>query len=399
MKMSDCLESMGLEFFREDEDSSMALLHFVAKEGKSINGYYDYPYINCALGNVDLILNTKRTKAGLETTVLDTQSAGMCVWEVKIVLDITPSEYEVTQKRLLVSTKDDTHNVVIEVVNADVLPSFLPGDTIKLQVVAFAQYIDYDKDEDEYTKNWPGNYMIADGSVIPSQFFFNHDVGVDESKKDYSNDNVILIRGTVKIFYDGEISIEGKKEKSYIRCFIDTHLGELELIHTLKQVNKEQYKNLCAGSVVSGGFILSGDAAIYEYEKGIIRDERHNLKLLQYTFAGGDPQRLTSVLSENVEYNSEITGKCITGKDKVIEHIKYVQDNISHKYFAYLAEISDTDDNAKNKKCIVLASDQENNYESLVFIEQNDNNHIKKLSINNFQNYKFIIDNSDVQYR
>lgn len=394
--MADCLESMGLEFFRGDEDSSTALLRFVAKEGKPINGYYDYPYINHTWGNVDLILNTKRTETGLETTVLDTQSAGMCVWEVKIILDITPPEYEVTQKRLLVSTKDDRHNVVIEVVNADVLPSFLPGDTIKLQVVAFAQYIDYDKDEDEYTKNWPGDYMIAEGSVIPSQFLFNHTVGIDESKKDYSTDNVILIRGTVKCFRDGGIDIDGKTEKSYIRCTVDTRLGELELIHTLKQVNKEQYKNLCAGSVVSGGFILSGDAAIYEYEKGIIRDEKHNLKLLQYTFAGGDPQRLTTVLSETAEYNSEITGKHISGKNKVIEHIKYVQDNTSYKYFTYLAETQDIDNNTKNKKCIVLASDHKDNYESLVFIEQDTNNNIQRISVKNSENYKFVIDNANI---
>lgn len=70
------------------------------------------------------------------------------------------------------------------------------------------------------------------------------------------------------------------------------------------------------------------------------------------------------------------------------KHIKHIQNNTSHKYFARLVKIPDADDNTKSKKCIALASDYEDNYESLVFIKQDENNNIQGIYVKSPENYE-----------
>ena len=73
-----------------------------------------------------------------------------------------------------------------------------------------------------------------------------------------------------------------EKHNAYIRCIIGTQYGDLELVHTIDQVAEEQRCNIKAGAIVSGAFVLSGDAAIYEYEKGMVLDAEHDLRLLRF---------------------------------------------------------------------------------------------------------------------
>lgn len=393
--MANCLDSLGLGFFMDSEEDAMALIGFVAENGKVVKGYYDYPYIKHFFGDAELVLNTVRTQTGLESSGFNAQPAGRCIWNVKIITDITPEDMDVTEKRLLVSMPDGTGAVVTDIIKPDVLPSFLEGDELKLQMAALAQSIDYFATEEEYVNDWPGEISLGDGVIMPANFLFNHNPNIDENRKDYSRDCLVLIRGTVKEFRDGMLQFGDTSERGYIRCSIDTSFGELELVHTLEQVKKEQYKNLRAGCIVSGTFILSGDAAIYEYENGIVIDEEHNLRLLRYTFVKGSADRLVSILDENAVYHSESSEKTIRGKNEIIEYLHYVQDNTLHKYFAKMAIIQYTDVTFRfdiGKRCIALASDNEDNIESIVFIEQNDEGLIKEIYLSTDRSYHFIQD-------
>ena len=61
---------------------------------------------------------------------------------------------------------------------------------------------------------------------------------------------------------------------------------------------------------------LSGDAAIYDYEEGMVKNAENNLKLVAYTLEDGDPKRLRSVAAENFHYHSDSSGKDIRDIDE-----------------------------------------------------------------------------------
>lgn len=403
------LENLNLDFLSESEEKYKPLIGISLKEGAPIVGYYGLPYINKHFGNAQIILRTDHNDKKDEGNVrhvsvvgLDTHSSGNAIWEARVMgIDIDKKEHDVLQKRVAVTCLDGSGMAVVNIVNADVLPSYMKGDIIKMQMIAFPEIIEYYKDEEDYLDHQPEDddgesWFIDDGLVFPSGFLRNRDPNSDDFESDDDMDAVCAVRGTVKRIVWGRQKHKGKEIDAYLRCIIDTEYGELEIVHTIEQVREEMRCNMEPGATVFMVGILSGDVAIDEYDHGVIRDEDNNLAAMRYMFSGNDPERIRSILSEDVLYCAG-NGKEYRGIDNVIAKLKYVQKENDGTYFAHHAVISAIDDGEEktdypiDTKCLVLANDDEKNYESIAFFDYDQDFNIKRIVISANPRYHFKI--------
>jgi len=405
MNMIECL---GLEAFTKDEDTFFNFIGDVCEGGEAIVGYYGYPYINREYGKAQFIARTElnEEKTQLEFSGLDTHISGLCVWEVMLSeMNLQPKDADPLARRVMVKRASDGGGMaVVNLVNADVLPSFLENDRVKMQMVAFPEDIHYYPDEDAYAKDQPEaangkKWLLADGSMMASGLLINHSLDNPDKDKDHFSDNYMMIRGTVKQIRKGIVKFGEEEFPSFISTVIGTEHGDLEIAHSADQVEEAERDYLKVGSTVWGTFILSGDVAIYEYEKGIVRDEEHNLALLRYTLQGGDPKRLGSVLREDAVYVSEGSKAEFRGRKAIIDRLQLVRDaNPGKKYYAHRATITEHAEGADKlpyavgQRCVVLAEDDENDYTAIAFLELDAEGYITKVTISREPNYCFQVD-------
>lgn len=408
--MPSYLENFGLDYLAESEESIQGIMGYTAQNGKAIFGYYGMPYLLMDYGDAQMIA---RVVDDPETgnhivTGMDTHGAGPCIWKARVSsININRKDADLLQKRIVVNKEDGTGMAVVNLINADVLPSFMDGDPIEMQMIGLPVFLQYFRDEDEYAESVRDektgkSFMLSEGAVFPSGMLQNRNPNGDHFEEDEDNDDMMVVRGTVKKLYHGVFQMGDVRQNSYIRCFIDTEFGPLELAHTFEQVEEACRSNIRVGSVVNCVCVLSGDVAIHEYENGIVLDEKHNLALLRSVFSGDDPRRLGPVLAENVAFTSESNGKQYTGKQAVIDRISTVisriKDDPENKCFAHYATITEILDGEEalpygvGTRCLVLAYGEPENYEGIAFIELDDSGKITALSISTNSRYRFRLD-------
>jgi len=406
MSMPLYMENFGLEVFTEKDESFSGLIAHSAQNGVAITGYYGLPYFNQHYGSVQIILRTKPRdgEEGLELSGVDTHAAGRAIWTVRLSgANVNPDDADKLSRRVIVTRSDSSGGMaVVNIVNADVLPSFMEDDLITMQVLAFPEFIGYYADEDAYADSLPDRkydkkLLLSDGCVFPSGLLKNRDPNNPDYGKDDHLDDLVLIRGTVKSARYGRFNVGEEEYRPYIVTTIDTEFGPLEIIHTPEQVDESLRENIREGAIVNMVGTLSGDVAIDAYEHGIVKDEEHNLALLRYVFSNHDPERLHLVLLDNTVYTAEYNNLQFTGADEIIKRLKHVQEQGEH--FAHMATITEVDSEdgvfpeyPVGKRCVVLASGEETNYESIAFIDVDENGNIVKLRTSIDSRYHFRID-------
>lgn len=400
------LENLGFGY--PSEEDFEAIIGMTCRDGKAKMGYYGCPYINLELGAAQLIARTGKMeeKDRLEFVGFDTHAVGHTVWEFalsEINVD-APGSDKCTKRVVAHKPSDNTGMAVINLVNADVLPSFLKNDVIKAQMIAFSELIHYYKDEEEYAESVEETlsgkkFLLGEGNVFPNGLLANHSLDNPEKDKEHYSDNFVSIRGCVKAISIGKLELGEQSLEAFISVTIDTEFGELEIVHTLDQVEESERSNIKVGSVVFGLFVLSGDVAIYEYSEGFIADEKNDLALVRYTLQAGDPERLRLVLSEEAEYISDASAATYKGADEIIERLKYIKEsNPDTNFFAQMATVSSVDDGAEalpysvGQRCIILSEDRPDNYVSIVFVDVAENGHIQRIHISEDGRYHFKID-------
>lgn len=402
------IECFGLESLTEKEESGIALLNAVCSEGKAIVGYYGHPYFNREYGWAQFIVRTElnEKEKRIEITGLDTHLSGITTWDVLLSgMDLQPKDADCLSRRVVVKRVSDGGGLaIVNLVNADVLPSFLENDQLHIQMVGFPEEIHYSKNEEEYAAAQPETedkkkFLLADGTIFPSGLFQNHALDNPDKDKDHYSDNLMLIRGTVKEISPGRVVLGGKEFTPFLCAVINTEFGDLEIVHTLAQVNEPEQDNIRVGATVWGVFVLSGDAAIDDYAEGIVLDEEHNLALLRYTLQTGNPRRLKNVLTEDAVYVSEASRQAWNGRDAIMDRLQYVRDaNPDMECFAYLATVTSIDDGEEplpygaGKRCVTLSEGKQDIYNAIVFIDQDDSHHITRLTVSRNARYHFQID-------
>lgn len=402
--MANLLDSYGLDFLGKDEDTLMGAVRYTVQEGKAIKGYYDTPYFYLPIGSAEFWASSEKSEDGkLSISGFHTHCGGKTIWEMICTdIDISPKDRPKTERILMMSRSTDNGGMLpVDIITADVLPSFLKDDRLTLQLVAPCLEVNYYATEEEYDKTVPTDkrgkkWGVADGALMPLSFLANHLVGNYEEGKKYDNDAYVTFKAKVTRLYVGTFEIGDQKENTFIRCFADTMYGELEFDHSFDQVPEELRDNIKVGSIISGVCMISADAAIGEYENGIVKDFDHDLRLVRFTLAKGEAERLRSVLTADSVYETDTSGNSFHGAGEIIDRLAYVCENHEGKYIAHLAEITEHAEPGLEypigTKCIVLADNEEDNYESIVFVSVDEDGNISRIHVSTDSRYRFRIE-------
>ena len=337
---------------------------------------------------------------------MDTHLSGVTRWTFGIMHCKKACENNdpLTRKVMAYKPDDGSGMAMITLVNADVLPSFMDRDIITAQMIGFALNINYYEDEEAYAADQPemvnGNkLLLADGAVFPAGCM------MEKEEKTEQEESLMLIRGTVKKAQRGLVRFGDEELWNFIDVIIGTQFGDLEIVHTMEQVEESGRLLIKEGSVVNGLFLLSGDVAIDEYENGIVKDFNHNLAALRYTLQEGEAERLGVILNENAQYESEWARTTYCGKDEIIRRLNYVKDsNELGTFYAHFATITGVDDGDEElpykvgDRCIVISLEQEDDYESICFMDCNEDNEITKIFVTRNPRYHFKVDEK-VKYK
>lgn len=405
--MSNQLEHLGLDFLAETEEQMSALCSCIVQKGEPIVGYYGSPYLNLHFGDAQLILRTRRDdkEQCLEVVGLDTHVAGNSVWDVRFSgVNIARRDADPLSRRCAIRRASDGGGLaVVTIVNADVLPSFAEGETCRLQMIAFPSSIEYFEDGEAYAAAQPERddgkkWLLADGALLPTGLLHNRDPRRDDFDSDDDLDDLTLIRGTVKALYHGVIQFDEEEHNAFIRCVIGTGYGDLEIVHTLDEVAEAQRDSIRVGATVYGVFTLSGDAAIYEYERGAVHSEANDLAILRATLAGADPERIRSVFAEDAVYRAGCSGAVYRGRDAIVERLRTVSEEGESRCFAHMATVVSVDEGDEplpygaGKRCLVLAYGDEDAYDTLAFADIDEEGRIAALVTSGESRYHFRLD-------
>jgi len=403
------LRSMDLdEIF--DEENISGWVADSAQNGRVFYGYSGNAYIHCEYDAAELysIIIKDKAEQKNELVSFDIQVSGSCVWNLRYSEIALKNDIPYDMTRLAVVKHPESGGfTVMHLLNADILPSFLEDDEIAAQVVAFAVNVHYYENEDALAETIPecegmkieelnGQKILpAMGSVLPTGFMHDHMVREDGQTLDQDEDDeLVSITGIVKHIYVDSVKLKGDEIARFLRTRIDTQYGELDIVHSRPMIADDEFKFLksCDFSkqevIIQAVGVLSGDVAINEYENGVVKDRNNDLAALRYALIKGNAERLASILDENVTYESIHSSQKIVGSDSVINHINDVHNNTTIKYIAHFATIDDGSD----ERCIILAENQDDNYQSMVRIVVSDEGLITRIIVTNDSAIMFVVD-------
>ena len=239
--------------------------------------------------------------------------------------------------------------------------------------------------------------FIPNGMVMPIMFFENHDLAQNH-ETDYSDDNINLVRGIVTDIRPGRIPTLYDHETHFIRCYIKTEFGEMEILHTEEMIPEELRKNMKPGAIVYGAFQLYGNPAFAEYENGVVANEENNLRKLREVLVTGTADEMLEILAEDAEIafdGEENPG--VKGWSEVIQYLKDAYELIDTISSADLATVDRVDLDGHQtmlpgKRCIAFAEVAGEEYTSVWFIENNDDGLITRIIYGRGTGYGLKID-------
>lgn len=387
-----------------DEEMVCGWIGDSVQNGRPLVGYSKNIYMHKEYGEAEIYSNIviNEEEKNLEVEGFDIQVSGSCVWKVHYS-DVALEEQTVDNmtRMALVKNTESGGFTIMHIINADILPSFLENDVIEVQVCAYAEDVNYYKDETAYAETIPvcegmkldglngHKLMPAMGSVLPNGFLNAHRYCEDgDCEVDSSNDELVLITGVVKGVYVKPVKLDDKEISNFIVTRVETQFGDLDVIHSRKMISDEEAEILKKGAVIQAVAIISGDPAINEYENGMVKNEKNNLAALRYAMMKGCAKRLASILSDDIEYESINLKNNIYGIENVISYLDYVHDNAKMEYYSYYATL---ENEYEGERCIVIAEGDEDNLTAIIRILIEDGM-IRKIIVTDDPCLKFRID-------
>ena len=325
------------------------------------------------------------------------------VWYALIAMQPKVSGFDYRKHFVILRRKDNGNGIaVLKLVQAGLYPSYMEDEEIRIRVTAFPCNMEYFASEEELMESFrdeKGDPILTpvDGLVLPAVFFMNHDEEHGH-EQNFNDENVNLIRGVVTDILPGRIPTIYGNEAHFIRCYINTEFGELEILHTEEMITEEQRKNMNPGAIVHGAFRLYGNPAFGEYEYGIIGNEENNLRKLREVLVTGAAEELFEILDEDAEvvFDGE-TGPALKGREEVIKYIKaayYLTEPCSS---ADMATVDKVDVDGQHtmlpgRRCIAFAEAEGGGYKYVWFIENNDAGDIIRITFGLSDGYGLKID-------
>ena len=395
-------DSIDLDEVFEDEKFYMGWVGHSIENGRVIKGYSG-DYTHTQYGSVELYSHIARNGEQNELDGCNLQVSGASVW--KVYLDSLYLKKDTSNVVAAVKGYKTGGFTIMNIINPEVLPSFMENDELEVQVVANAISVNYYENEDALAdtidpikeskhEEFIGQKFIpAMGSVFPNGFLRDHMVteeqDVQKEPEYNSDDELVLITGIVKNIYIKKVIIEEEEFSKFLVTTIGTQFGDLEIVHSRSMISDKDIPFIKEGAVIQAVAVLSGDPAINEYEDGIIKNHKNDLSALRYALMEGNAERLNPILDDDAVFESVNMESPINGKNKIIEKINYVNDNTSINYYSYLATLHKE---YEGERCIVLAEDDEDNYTAIVQIEVDESGNITHITLTNDSSMEFTID-------
>ena len=371
--------NFGLNAFK-DEKTFLQLLGFINEQGQTFVGY-KCKYIYKSIGQAEMIATVEHSVKddNFQLIGFNNHLIGSCIWKLKVSApEILRSSKQDDPYSYVVCFKGlDGHGLLpINIIHADVVPSFLENDVVDLQVAAFPYEISYVQDEEASDKFFDWQLMgkklrFADG-IFPQGIFSK-----DEEAKD-----IVLLKGMVKGI-EHLATFDGQKAVQFLVATIDTQFGLLEIVHTLDMVSIEQREFIKPGCFLVGIGIVSGDVAIYEFQQGAVYDEENCLRLLRSCMKYGDWDRLQNALVEDCVYR-RVDGD-ITGKNEVLAKFSEIFEQIATKgdeFYSFLATVGKVDGNTKfeiGKRCLAMSYKEPDNIGGFLFLSMTSDGKIQAI--------------------
>ena len=329
--MQSYFDNYGLSFLEEEDNQEglQGLVSEVLKDGTLYTGYHGDICGYKKFGDLEVWAIVEHDKETNRLTIkdYDFRSSGWCVWHVICMgFDLTEDPDSHWRKTYMFKTEGSDGMVPIEIITSDIVPSLMKGERYDLQMNARPISIHYYSNREEYensceTDRKGRKWGIHEGSLIPAVFLYNHDPKNESHDQRFESDGFVHFCAKVKKAIWGTMNVGDKDVEMYVRCFADTPFGELEFDHSVDQISKEELSKIQPGSIISGVCQLSGDVAILKYDKGIIWDHEHLLRLLRDEEYSNKTDRIRHALDENAVWISETTGKQFSGRDQIIQHL------------------------------------------------------------------------------
>ena len=290
------LYEIGLEDLCEDEKFFMNVVaKYTMEEGELFKGYYGN-YIWRRLGYLELNFHISPSEDSNVVTGFTSNVSGNNFWRMAVTthgiveMPVEDDDKHDYLSRCINFTHPETHegNVPINLVNADVVPDFYPGDTYTMQVVAFADSVEYYKDEEEYKQK-----PLTTLKGMPVLFRMNSVMGII--------DGCIAVGEIKNVNKKHSYNAKGKRVEFYA-IEIQTDYGVLEILHSEACVNDSQKDLIKPGMIIKAPCVLFGDVAVGDYQQGAILDEAHISRLLRGCFDSGDFTRVSRLLADDCKY-------------------------------------------------------------------------------------------------
>ena len=315
------LDSFGLTELAAKPEDAFRLAGLAMAEGQRIPGYGG-DFYRFRMGDAAAVIRTKGEAATGEEELLgmDTHAVGACIWECRVVRDLTPAEADPMSRRLLVRCGDGADRAVVDVLCPEVLPDIREGDELRLNMAGFPLRISYDPE------GGPG--------VVEAQ------------------EDTVLLQGTVRDAKVGETFLGMEPLTKFLSVTVSTPMGDVELCHPLEMVPEEQKDLVRPGAAVSAYCVLSGDAAAGEYAGGVVFDEKHNLAVLARFFREGGVERLVPVFRSDcavtfLENRQE-------GAENALALLELVRQDLAEAGLNHCAQGTVTGGAGRGSGCLVL---------------------------------------------
>lgn len=424
----DCFE---LEHLVEDEKSVRAFLMAAVYGGTPVKAYSGL-YFNKWYKNLQIVVGSviKDEEKGMEIVSSNAHCAGMSIWKCRVIEEITPPNSSELDMRLMVEPlPDDEHEsksfTVVDVMNADVLPSYAPGEIIQLQVIAKADKIDFYADEEAFSKaegqkvklpfgengeKEEQMITIADGYPMPSGFMNNHTKTTKEADAAdcTDEDKWVYLRGKILKLGTYSALFEGNEEHEEVKWVlpaipVDTYFGRIDIMFNAAWISEEQKEQMAAGNIISTVCEIQGDALVYEYEKGMVINKKNNMMAVRYAFSSGRMKRLLPILADSCRFYTDAHNMEIVGKEEIVKYLdekyRYItEDQKCRQFTAYGFVVNDEEEieqyslqHKYGETCVAIGLDDgnEKGWSQFAFLEYDDEEKICGINLTNGDHYQF----------
>ena len=300
--MSMNMECYDLQHLAADKNTVASLLRRAAETGRRIPAYSG-TYSNLHFGAFQLITGgaEKPITKKFEIRTGHVHSAGTGLWQCRVVREMTPAGSDELDMKLLVEpVSGGKSSTVVEVMNADILPSFAPGEIIELQMIAKSLRVRIYDDRNSFVRaeeqreiipaGWAeAEQPLREGYPMPLGFLYRGHPETDafaQAAGAADRESLVYLRGTIgdRIHYSVKLPAEyaGGSVRRLTSCEIETDFGLLEImltgLHYYSAQQNRTISTLCT---------LQGDAMIGDHDYGMIIDPQHDLMALRYAFSSG----------------------------------------------------------------------------------------------------------------